>query len=43
MDKYWRMERINMFMAFQLAEVESCYSNSEGEALAVIWCLLEVR
>lgn len=32
-----------MFISFRLAEVESRYSNSEREALAVIRCLAEVR
>ena len=38
-----KVERIIMFISFRLAEVESRYSNSEREALAVIGCLAEVR
>jgi len=41
--KHRMMERIIMFISFRLAEVESRYSNSEREALAVIRCLAEVR
>lgn len=42
-DKHRTAERIIMFISFRLAEVESRYSNSEREALAVIRCLAEVR
>jgi len=42
-DKHQMMERIIMFISFRLAEVESRYSNSEREALAVIRCLAEFR
>jgi len=42
-EKHRMMERIIMFISFRLAEVESRYSNSEREALAVIRCLAEVR
>lgn len=36
-------ERIIMFMSFRLTDVETRYSNSEREALAVIRCLAEIR
>ena len=36
-------ERIIMFMSFRVSDAETRYSNSEGEALAVIRCLAEVR
>jgi len=42
-EKHRTAERIIMFMSFRLAEVETRYSNSEREALAVIQCLAEVR
>ena len=35
-------ERIVMFMSFRLSDVETRYSNSEREALAVIRCLAEI-
>jgi len=36
-------ERVLMFISFRLTDVETRYSNSEREALAVIRCLAEVR
>jgi len=36
-------ERIILFISFRLTDVETRYSNSEREALAVICCLAEVR
>ena len=42
-EKHPTAEPIIMFMSSRLAEVETRYSNSEREALAVIRCLAEVR
>lgn len=36
-------ERIIMFISFRLTDVETRYSNSEREALAVIRCLAEIK
>ena len=36
-------EKIIMFISFRLGDVETSYSNSEREALAVFHCLVEVR
>ena len=36
-------QRIILFISFRLSDVESRYSNSEREALAVIRCLAEVK
>lgn len=36
-------ERMIMFIWFRLGVAETCYSNSEREALAVICCIAEIR
>ena len=36
-------ETMIMFISFWLEDVETCYANSERKALAVVWCLADVR
>lgn len=42
-DKLKKDMRFIMFMSFKLADVESRYSTTEREALAIVRCLAEVR
>lgn len=42
-DKLRSMMRIIMFMSYRLADVETRYTTTEKEALAVVRCLAEVR
>lgn len=42
-EAYKDSEKMIMFIFFRLGNAETCYSNTEKEASAVIHCLAEVR